>query len=75
MKRVQLLTEYACANDGYDTVAEARADAKNLAPGSYLPVTIVTKQPLIVKAPATPTDNEVDWGDPMVPRARKDSGG
>ena len=71
MKRVQLLTVWESYDDGYDTVAEARAASKNLPPGKYLPVSVLRKTPIVVEVPPTPTENVVTWGEPFIKRSRK----
>ena len=74
MKRIQLLIAWDPFDEGYDTVAEARAASKNLPPGKYLPVSVLRKSPIVVSEPPKPTANVVEWGEPFITRGRKADG-
>ena len=71
MKRVQFACEMDFDTEGYDSVAEARADANMLPPGKHYLISIVDE--VDVAAPPQPTDNVVSWKGPTIKRTRKEA--
>lgn len=71
MKRVQFVDVMNNPTEGYDSVAEARADANMLPPGKHYLISIVDE--VDVDTPPQPTDNVVSWKGPTIKRTRKEA--